>query len=268
MKRKPFSRKPVLAASALLAPIAAALIAILLAACPAERRPDEEPTAPPQQTETPEAERQAPPEQPSAPEERAPEAAEAPLGPPRVTARELVPGDANLYGILRTSMGAIVVRFFEQEAPVAVANFVGLATGQLRYRNAQTGEVERGPFYDGTIFHRVIPDFMIQGGDPTGTGTGGPGYRFNDERQDIGFDRPGLLGMANAGPNTNGSQFFITERPTPHLTGRHTIFGTVEQGMDIVNAIARVPRGMMDRPMEPVVMENVEIVRSATPPTP
>jgi peptidyl-prolyl cis-trans isomerase A (cyclophilin A) len=146
-------------------------------------------------------------------------------------------------------------------APVTVANFVELATGKREWRDPRDRRQKTEPLYDGTIFHRVIPNFMIQGGDPEGTGRGGPGYDFEDEVPAGGpsFDRPGLLAMANAGPNTNGSQFFVTVAATPHLTGKHTIFGEVTEGMDVVYAIATVPTGAQDRPATDVVLERVEI---------
>jgi len=164
--------------------------------------------------------------------------------------------------ILHTSAGDIRLTLFANHAPKTVANFIGLAEGTKDYsqRNAK-GELS-GPFYDGALFHRVIADFMIQGGDPTGTGRGGPGYRFGDETHpDLKFDRPYLLAMANAGPNTNGSQFFITVGPTPHLNRRHTIFGEVadQASRDVVDAIATVKTARGDRPLSPVVIETVDI---------
>jgi peptidyl-prolyl cis-trans isomerase A (cyclophilin A) len=149
-------------------------------------------------------------------------------------------------------------------APTTVANFVDLATGQREWKDPSDGQRKSEPLYDGTIFHRVIPDFMIQGGDPEGTGMGGPGYRFEDECPPGGpkFDKPGLLAMANSGPNTNGSQFFVTVAATPWLTGKHTIFGEVTEGMDVVDAIAAVPRGAQDKPATDIVLEKVEIEES------
>jgi len=146
----------------------------------------------------------------------------------------------DLYAVFHTTMGDIVLKLLPDRAPRTVENFVGLAEGAREWTDPKTREKVKRPLYDGTVFHRVIPDFMIQGGDPLGTGTGGPGYKFEDE---IGpqnrFDRPGLLAMANSGPNTNGSQFFITEVPTPWLDKGHTIFGEVVKGADLVPKIAR-----------------------------
>lgn len=162
---------------------------------------------------------------------------------------------------LHTSHGDIEVVLFPEEAPETVANFVGLAEGD-KATNPTTGD-ER--FYDGTVFHRVIPDFMIQGGDPEGTGRGGPGYTFADEiRPDLVFDEPGKLAMANSGPNTNGSQFFVTTVPTPWLDGKHTIFGEVADSasLDVAVAISLLPTDGADRPTEDVVLESVTVHRS------
>ena len=167
---------------------------------------------------------------------------------------------AETFATLETSKGPIRVRLFPDTAPKTVENFIGLATGTKPWRNPSTGTEETGPLYDGTVFHRVIPDFMIQGGDPLGNGRGGPGYQFEDE---VGgphrFDRPGYLAMANAGPGTNGSQFFITQVPTPWLDGKHTIFGEVVAGMEVVDAIAAAPRDAHDRPLEELRLEQVVI---------
>jgi len=163
---------------------------------------------------------------------------------------------------LRTSQGTVYVRLFPNHAPKTVRNFVDLAEGTRDWTDPRTSRSARARLYDGTIFHRVIPRFMIQGGDPLGTGTGGPGYQFADEiHPDLQFDRPYLLAMANAGPGTNGSQFFITVVPTPHLNGRHTIFGEVIAGSDIVDEISKVRTGRGDRPVQDVVLESVEIER-------
>jgi len=170
--------------------------------------------------------------------------------------------EPGLYAIFETSMGDITCRLFPDKTPMTVENFVGLATGQKEWTHPRTGEKKKSNFYDGLIFHRVIPDFMIQTGCPIGTGTGGPGYTFKDEIvPDLKYDRPGLLGMANRGPSTNGSQFFITEVATPWLNGKHTIFGEVVDGMDVVKKIARVPTGAMDKPVKDVVINTVTIKR-------
>jgi peptidyl-prolyl cis-trans isomerase A (cyclophilin A) len=167
-----------------------------------------------------------------------------------------------LTATLRTNRGTVVVRLFPDHAPKTVRNFVDLAEGNREWTHPQTRQSAQTRLYDGTIFHRVIPRFMIQGGDPLGTGTGGPGYKFADEiHPDLSFSRPYLLAMANAGPGTNGSQFFITTVPTPHLNGKHTIFGEVIEGSDIVEAISQVQKDRNDRPRQDVVLESVEIGR-------
>ena len=168
---------------------------------------------------------------------------------------------AGTYAIFDTSEGTIVCRLFEKEAPKTVANFIELAEGKREWTHPNTRKKSTDRLYDGTIFHRVIPDFMIQGGDPQGTGTGGPGYQFEDETKGSPhkFDKPGKLAMANSGPNTNGSQFFVTVTPTTWLTGKHTIFGEVVEGQDVVNKITAVPRGLNDRPNKDVVVKKVTI---------
>ena len=161
---------------------------------------------------------------------------------------------------LRTNRGTVTVRLFPDHAPKTVRNFVDMAEGTREWTDPRTGKPSSAKLYDGTIFHRVIPNFMIQGGDPLGTGTGGPGYKFADEfHPDLAFNRPYLLAMANAGPGTNGSQFFITTVPTPHLNGRHTIFGEVIEGSDVVDQISKAATGRNDRPVDDVVIESVEI---------
>jgi len=165
-----------------------------------------------------------------------------------------------LYATFYTSEGNITCRLFEKETPKTVANFVGLANGTKEWTDPKTGKKVKKRFYDGLIFHRVIPNFMIQGGDPKGTGRGGPGYRFEDEfHPDLKFDSPGRLAMANAGPNTNGSQFFITYVPTPWLDNKHTIFGQVIEGQDVVDNIGKVKRDRRDKPLEDVVIKKLEI---------
>jgi peptidyl-prolyl cis-trans isomerase A (cyclophilin A) len=161
-----------------------------------------------------------------------------------------------------TSMGSFVVELMPEHAPKTVANFVDLANGSKAWTDPQDGSAREDPLYPGTIFHRVIDGFMIQGGDPTGTGTGGPGYTFEDEVPDGGptFNQPGRLAMANAGPNTNGCQFFVTVAETPWLNGRHTIFGQVTDGYDVVESIANVATGPQDRPQADIVVERIDII--------
>lgn len=170
----------------------------------------------------------------------------------------------SLYATLKTSMGDIVIRLYEDKAPKTVANFAGLATGTKEWTDPKTREKVKRPLYSGTIFHRVIPGFMIQGGDPLGNGRGGPGYRFEDEfHPDLRHSKAGILSMANAGPNTNGSQFFVTEAPTPFLDGKHSVFGEVVKGQEVVNAIARAPRDPGDRPLKEVRLVEVIISRGS-----
>jgi peptidyl-prolyl cis-trans isomerase A (cyclophilin A) len=181
------------------------------------------------------------------------------------TSKEQTVRDPGLYMTFETSMGNITCKLFEKEAPVTVHKIVGLAVGHVSYVDPKTRQTVAGKhFYDGLIFHRVIPNFMIQGGDPLGSGMGGPGgpgFPFKDEFVPaLGFDVPGRLAMANSGPSTNGSQFFITEVPTPHLNGHHTIFGQCEN-LDVVKAIARVPKGANDMPRTPVVIVHLKIER-------
>jgi peptidyl-prolyl cis-trans isomerase A (cyclophilin A) len=169
-----------------------------------------------------------------------------------------------LYATLKTSMGEIVIQLFDDKVPKTVANFVDLAAGTKEWTDPKTREKVKRPLYNGTIFHRVIPGFMIQGGDPLGNGTGGPGYRFEDEfNPDLKHSKAGILSMANAGPNTNGSQFFITEKPTPWLDGKHSVFGEVVKGQNVVDAIANVPRDMRDRPIKDVMLQEVVITRGS-----
>jgi len=169
---------------------------------------------------------------------------------------------AGTYAIFETSQGNIVIKLLEKEAPKTVENFVGLAEGTKEFTKEKTGKKEKRPFYDGLIFHRVIPDFMIQGGCPQGSGMGGPGYKFGDEfHPSLKHAKPGKLSMANSGPNTNGSQFFITVAATPWLDNRHTIFGEVVDGQDVANKISTLPRDRHDRPNTPVKINHVKIER-------
>jgi peptidyl-prolyl cis-trans isomerase A (cyclophilin A) len=177
-----------------------------------------------------------------------------------------LPDTPGLYAIIYTSMGNIVCRLFEKEAPKTVANFRGLANGSKPWKDPATGEMKHQPLYSGTTFHRVIPQFMIQGGDPEGNGEGDPGYEFADEIDpNLNFDRPGVLAMANHGPNTNGCQFFITVAPAPHLNGHYTIFGEVVSGQEVANAISEVPRNEDDKPLTPVKILKIAIRRVEPP---
>jgi len=185
---------------------------------------------------------------------------------PAAQAWEKTPG---LYAIFDTNMGTIVTQLFEKETPMTVDNFVGLAKGTKEFTDMKTGKKVKRPFYDGLIFHRVIPSFMIQGGCPLGLGVGGPGYKFGDEIvPSLQFDKPGKLAMANSGPGTNGSQFFITEVATPWLNGHHTIFGAVVQGQELVTKITHVECGPNNKPIKPIVMTKVTIKRVGPEPKP
>lgn len=195
-----------------------------------------------------------------APVVRAPTAAD--LGPylSRLPVRSEKYDAAFPRATIETTNGTLHCALFPQVAPIAVANFVGLATGQQPWRDPATGRVRTEPFYNGLTFHRVIPGFVIQGGDPAGTGAGGPGYTLPDE---VGADlaiTPGLLAMANAGPNTSGSQFFITDGSPDHLRGHYTVFGMCEE-LDVVHAIASVPRADFDKPAKPIVIEHVSVTK-------
>jgi peptidyl-prolyl cis-trans isomerase A (cyclophilin A) len=171
-----------------------------------------------------------------------------------------------LTATLQTNHGAITVRLFPDQAPKTVRNFVELAEGGREWTDPRTNQRTTRKLYDGTVFHRVIAGFMIQGGDPLGTGTGGPGYRFGDEfHPDLAFSRPYLLAMANAGPGTNGSQFFITTVPTPWLTGKHTIFGEVIDGTEVVDQISNLKTDRRDGPLDKVVLESVRIEQGGNP---
>jgi peptidyl-prolyl cis-trans isomerase A (cyclophilin A) len=205
-------------------------------------------TTPPPITPTP----TPPAELPDSPTSQAPPVVE-PTGP---------------TAVLDTSMGRITCKLFDKQAPETVANFIALAQGTKPWTDPVSKKKMKGKrFYDGTTFHRVIPDFMIQGGDPTGTGTGDPGYMFADEFDpNLNFDLPGRMAMANSGPGTNGSQFFITEVPTTHLNQKHTIFGQCDQpSISVVSAIARVRRDPDDKPLQPVVLNKVTIVQEGQP---
>lgn len=165
-----------------------------------------------------------------------------------------------MIAVFDTTKGVFKAKLFAEQAPITVENFVGLADGTKEWTEPSTGKKVKKPFYNGLIFHRVIPNFMIQGGCPLKNGTGGPGYQFKDEFSPLlKHDKPGLLSMANAGPGTNGSQFFVTVAPTPWLDNRHTIFGEVIEGMDVVHAIEKTKTGPGDRPVEEMVIKSIKI---------
>jgi len=171
--------------------------------------------------------------------------------------------DPGVYAHFSTTDGDFVIRLFDKEAPKTVDNFVGLAEGTKAWTDPKSGQQVTRPFYDGLVFHRVIDGFMIQGGCPLGNGMGGPGYKFADEfAPRLRHDRPGILSMANAGPNTNGSQFFITLGPTPHLDNRHAVFGEVVEGLDVVKAIGHTKTGRQDRPVTDIAINKVTIERA------
>src|SRR6516164_9373438 len=197
-----------------------------------------------------------------------PKSTAKPATPKSATGTQAIPAKQPIQALIQTTAGDFNCTLFPDKAPITVDNFVGLATGTKDWKNPVNGAtMHNKPFYDGTVFHRVIPNFMIQGGDPLGNGTGGPGYSFRDEQSDLTFDEPGRLAMANSGPNTNGSQFFITEVPTPHLNGHYNLFGQCNN-IDLVKQIARMatdPRN--DRPFNPVKITHVKIVDPRHPAT-
>jgi peptidyl-prolyl cis-trans isomerase A (cyclophilin A) len=171
--------------------------------------------------------------------------------------------EKEMIAVFETNKGTFKIKLFADKAPKTVENFVGLAEGTKEYSDPKTGKKMKSHFYDGLIFHRVIPNFMIQGGDPLGRGTGGPGYQFGDEfAPGLSHSKPGILSMANAGPGTNGSQFFVTVAATPWLDGKHTIFGEVVEGMDVVEGISKVRTAPGDKPMEDVVIKTLKIERN------
>lgn len=171
----------------------------------------------------------------------------------------------DIFAVIKTNLGDITVKLYAKEAPKTVKNFVGLASGEQEWTHPANGEKKTGtPLYNGTIFHRVIDGFMIQGGDPTGTGRGSPGYRFADEFESgKKFDRVGLLAMANSGPNTNGSQFFITTSLPSYLNNKHTIFGEVTRGYETVEKISKTPRGPGDKPTQDVMIKQIDLFETA-----
>lgn len=176
---------------------------------------------------------------------------------------ELVTGQGQLNATVHTNLGSFTIRLYEDVAPNTVANFVGLSTGQLPWTDPTTGQPGEGPLYKDVIFHRIVPDFVIQGGDPTGSGSGGPGYRFGNECDpDVRHTKAGLLSMANAGPDTNGCQFFVTLRATPHLDGKHTVFGEVVDGMDVVETIGGADTDPRQRPLSPITIKSIAVARA------
>jgi len=177
-------------------------------------------------------------------------------------AETYVPTEPGVYAQMDTTLGTIVIKMADKLAPKTVENFVGLATGKTAWVDPKTGKKVNRPFFDGLTFHRVIPGFMIQGGDPNGDGTGGPGYEIKDEfSPQLKHDGPGVLSMANAGPNTGGSQFFITVAAFPRLDNKHAVFGKVVKGQDVVDKISLTPRDSNDKPLKPVVIQKVTIIR-------
>jgi peptidyl-prolyl cis-trans isomerase A (cyclophilin A) len=198
-----------------------------------------------------------------APAKPAPSTAK-PAAAPAATAKQYGPGT---YAHFTTNHGSFIVKFYDKDAPITVQNFVGLAEGKKAWTDPKTMRTVRRPYYNNLIFHRIIPNFMIQGGDPTGTGLSGPGFKFNDEiSPKLRHNRPGIVSMANAGPNTNGGQFFITVAPYPSLDGKYSIFGEVVEGLDNVIAISKVPTtgpkgSPPNRPLKPVIMKSVRIER-------
>jgi peptidyl-prolyl cis-trans isomerase A (cyclophilin A) len=206
----------------------------------------------------------APSGQTSQGKSKAPAKAQAPALPPVE-----LPAEPGMYAVIYTSMGNIVCLLYEKSAPQTVANFRGLATGTKSWRDPKTGRMRHTPLYSGTTFHRVIPGFMIQGGDPLGDGTGEPGYKIPDEIDaNLNFAQPGVLAMANSGPNTNGSQFFITVGAAEHLNGNYSIFGRVVSGQDVADAISKVPRDENDKPNTPILINAIKIrtVQPVAPP--
>jgi peptidyl-prolyl cis-trans isomerase A (cyclophilin A) len=192
-------------------------------------------------------------------------AAPAAAATPAMTAKQYGPG---VYALFTTNIGTFIARLFDKDTPLTVQNFVGLAEGKKQWKDPKTGRMVRRPYYNNGTFHRVIPNFMIQGGDPLGTGFGGPGFEFaNEISPKYHHDKPGMLSMANHGKDTNGGQFFITVAPYPSLDGNYSIFGEIVEGQSIVNAISKVPRSMSgptkDRPLTPVVIKQVKIERIA-----
>jgi peptidyl-prolyl cis-trans isomerase A (cyclophilin A) len=240
------------------------LLLLALTACSKDKEKEPTQAKPPEASAAKPAEPPPATPPPAAAEARPPEPA-APATPPPAEAaltgwQKAAMEGKDLYATFETSKGTLVVQLFSKDAPKTVANFVGLATGEKEWKDPATLQMTKRPLYNGTIFHRVIPGFMIQGGDPLGQGVGGPGYTFEDEFQSgRTFDKKGILAMANRGPATNGSQFFITVAPTPWLNNHHTIFGEVVKNYDVVEKITSVQRDPRDRPLEPITLKKVTI---------
>ncbi len=254
---------------------AMALTAAGCGGAPEPARPAEPPAATPAPTPapTPEAAPPATPaEKPATPADTPapsaekpaptpPAAAAKPTAPetPAVSAHKHGPG---VYAHITTNHGAMIAKLFDKDAPKTVENFVGLAEGKKQWRNPRTNTMVRRPYYNNLTFHRIIPGFMIQGGDPEGTGMGGPGFEFADEfNAKLRHSKAGILSMANKGPDTNGGQFFITLVPTPHLNDRHSVFGELVEGTDTLRAIGKVPTGAQNKPVKPVVIKSIRIER-------
>jgi peptidyl-prolyl cis-trans isomerase A (cyclophilin A) len=241
---------------------ALAAIALGISPAAAQTASPAKPASPQTKPATPQTKPAAPTAKPAAPTQKpaAPAAKPAEPATPAASAAKFGPG---VYAHITTNHGAMIARLFDKEAPRTVENFIGLAEGKKQWRNPRTKTMVRRPYYNNLTFHRIIPGFMIQGGDPEGTGMGGPGYTFADEfNPKLRHSKAGMLSMANAGPNTNGGQFFITVAPTPHLNDRHSVFGELVEGMDVLMAISKVPTSKPDsRPIKPVVIKSVRIER-------
>ena len=238
------------------------LLLLALTACSKDKEKEATPAKAPEAAAAKPPEPAKPPEAVAAkPPEPAAQPTPPPPAQPELTGWQKAAMEGkDLYATLETSKGTLVVKLFSKDAPKTVANFVGLATGEKEWKDPATLQMTKRPLYNGTIFHRVIPNFMIQGGDPLGQGVGGPGYTFEDEfKSGRVFDKPGILAMANRGPATNGSQFFITVAPTPWLNNHHTIFGEVVKNYDVVDKITKVQRDPRDRPLEPITLKKVTI---------
>lgn len=227
------------------------------------------PAKPATQTQKPTpAKPQAPATKPATPTTKPAAPTTKPAAPAATTAKPAAPAASaakygpGVYAHITTNHGTMVARLFEKEVPRTVENFIGLAEGKKQWRNPRSRTMVRRPYYNNLTFHRIIPGFMIQGGDPEGTGMGGPGFEFADEfNPKLRHSKAGILSMANRGPNTNGGQFFITLVPTPHLDNKHSVFGELVEGLDTLMAIGKVPTGVGNKPLKPVIMKSVRIER-------